>query len=168
MGADVQATTETVNFTYDGLGRRVSKRTESGAVRYLYAAGQVIEERDGTDGLLATYVSDLTMDRGGSRVFYQADGLGSGRALANGEGNVVERVDYDPFGRPVFGDGGSESDLGNPYLFRGRRYDTESGLYAYGRRRYDPDKGRYLQRAKGALGNRYTFAGNNPLGGIPR
>ena len=167
-GGDVQVTSETIRFTYDGRGRQVSEQTESGSVRYLYAGGQVLEERDGADVLLATYVGRLTMERGGSRVFYQTDALGSVRALAGDTGSIVERVEYDPFGAPVFGAGGDESSVGNPYLFRGRRYDVESGFYASGGRRYDPDTGRHVQRGSETLGNPYTFAGNNPVGGIPR
>ena len=35
-------------------------------------------------------------------------------------------------------------------------------------RRYDPDTGRHVQRGSETPGNPYTFAGNNPIGGIPR
>ena len=163
-----QVTTEALSSTYDALGRQVNKQTESGAVHYLYAGGQVIEERDEADGILVTYAGRLIMDRGGSRFFYQADALGSIRALADDAGSIVERVDYDPFGAPIFSGAGSESSVGNPYLFRGRRYDAESGLYVYGGRRYDPATGRYVQRGREYLGNRYTFAGNNPINHIPR
>jgi len=163
-----QVTTEIVRFTYDALGRPVTRQTESGSERYLYGGGQVIEERDGTGAVLATYVGALTMERGGNRLFYQADALGSVRALTDGTGGIAERVDYELFGAPLFSGGGSESALGNPYLFRGRRYDAESELYLYGGRRHDPDTGRYLQRGEETLGNPYLFAGNNPVSDTAR
>jgi len=165
---DVQVTTEAARFTYDALDCPVSRQAGNGTVRYLYAGDWVIEERDGADGILATYVEDLVMERGGKRFFYQADGPGSVRALADGAGSVVERVDYDPFGRPIFEGGAGSSSLDNPYLFRDLRYDAESGLYVYGGRRYEPGTGHYLQRGERSLGNPYTFAGNNPLGGVIR
>ncbi|RLC55184.1 MAG: hypothetical protein DRI80_18170, partial [Chloroflexota bacterium] len=163
-----QVTTEVVRFTYDGLDRPVTRQAGGDTERYLYAGDRVIEERDGADGILATYVEDLVMERGGSRFFYQTDGLGSVRALADETGDVVERVNYEPFGRPIFAEGMSSSSLGNPYLFRGLRYDAESGLYVYDGRRYEPGTGRYLQRGERSLGNPYTFVGNNPLGGVVR
>jgi len=36
--------------------------------------------------------------------------------------------------------------LGNPYLWRGMRYDADDGFYVLGGRRYDPARGRELQR----------------------
>jgi RHS repeat-associated protein len=164
---DVQVITETVRFTYDGLGRRVSKQAGDDVTRYLYDGRQVIEERDGTDSILATYIKRLKMNGGGSHIviFYQPDALGNVRALADDAGSVVERVDYDPFGTPIFG--GSESSLGNPYLFRGLRYDTESGFYVSGVRQYEPSTGRHAQRGEESLGNPYPFAGNNPISSGP-
>jgi len=94
--------------------------------------------------------------------------VGSIRALADGAGSIVERVDYKPFGAPILSGGAGESGVGNPYPFRGRRYDAEGGLYVYGEYRYDPATGRYLQRGAGTSGNCYTFAGSNPVNRIPR
>jgi RHS repeat-associated protein len=167
-GGDEVVISQTIRYTYDALGRQVVRQTDDGTVRALYAGGRVIEERDATDAVLATYVEGLIIARGGSRSFYQADGVGSVRALADQTGSIVERVDYEPFGVPIFSHGGGESGVGNPYLFRGRRYDSDTGLYGQAGRRYDPALGRYLQRGAEALGNPYTFAGNNPLGGDRR
>ncbi len=167
--ADVQVVTETVRFTYDGLGRRASKQTSDSITRYIYDGRRVIEERDGTDALLTTYVERLKMDGGGSHVvLYQTDALGSVRALADETGSVVERVDYGPFGAPILSGGGSASSQGNPYLFRGLRYDAESGFYLAGVRQYEPSTGRHAQRGEPSLGNPYTFAGNNPVNFGPR
>jgi RHS repeat-associated protein len=59
--------------------------------------------------------------------------------------------------------------VGNPFLFSGRRYDAESGLYLYRTRYLDPRAGRFITRDPlGAwwdptsLGNAFTYAGNNP------
>ena len=40
----------------------------------------------------------------------------------------------------------TQSAVGNPYLYTGREYDPESGLYFYRARHYDPVTGRFLQR----------------------
>jgi len=62
-----------------------------------------------------------------------------------------------------------ESQAGNPYMFTGRRYDPETGLYYFRTRYLDPVAGRYTTRDTIGiwgdwlnLGNGYTYAGNNP------
>jgi YD repeat-containing protein len=132
--------------TYDALNRRVRLTAGTTAVRYLYDGDRAIEERDGSDALVASYVSRLLMERGGARSFYQPDTQGNVRALADASGSVVEGVDYEAFGGPIFGGSASASALGNPYLWRGMRYDADDGFYVLGGRRYDPARGRELQR----------------------
>jgi len=54
-----------------------------------------------------------------------------------------------------------------PYLFTGRRFDIEIGLYYYRARYYDPFTGRFLQAdpvGYGAGINVYRYCANNPLG----
>jgi len=56
--------------------------------------------------------------------------------------------------------------IGNPYMFTGRRFDLETGLYYYRARYYDPDTGRFLQTDPIGYGdgiNWYNYCGNNPL-----
>ena len=65
-------------------------------------------------------------------------------------GAVVEWVTYDVYGLPTIrtsdGTTVTQSAVGNPYLYTGREYDPESGLYFYRARTYDPGTGRFLQR----------------------
>jgi RHS repeat-associated protein len=75
----------------------------------------------------------------------------------------VERYEYTPYGETTIytatasggGDGdwwdGDEettvvSTLGNSYLFTGREYDHESGLYYFRSRMWSPQAGRFMQR----------------------
>jgi RHS repeat-associated protein len=105
--------------------------------------------------------------------YYHFDGLGSVIALSDVNSVLVERYTYDVFGRPAIRDAnGTEiaaSAFANPYLFTGRAYDAETGLYYYRARYYDYATGRFLQPdpiryAKGL--NLYTYVENNPLGWI--
>ena len=52
--------------------------------------------------------------------------------------------------------------IGNPYMFTGRRFDLETGLYYYRARYYNPQIGRFLQTDP--IGYDYAYCGNNPIG----
>jgi len=90
--------------------------------------------------------------------YYHFDGLGSVIALSNVNGEIVERYSYDVFGEP-----NRTTDVNNPYLFTGRRYDNESGLYYYRARYYSADIGRFLQPDPIPALNLYAYCGNNPI-----
>ena len=113
----------------------------------LYDGDQLLAETDAAGALTATYVygpgidEPLQMTRGSVTTFYHPDGLGSIVALTNATGAVIERTRYDAFGAPDHA-----STLGNRFLFTGREYDQDTGLYFYRARSYDPRLGRFLSR----------------------
>jgi RHS repeat-associated protein len=79
-----------------------------------------------------------------------------------GQYTEVDRVTYDPYGEATFEAGGS---TGNPYLFQGRRLDSETGLYYFRNRNYSPELGRFMQRDPAGYGdgmNLSLFAGDSP------
>ena len=97
--------------------------------------------------------------------YYQFDALGSVVGITDSAGSLVESYDYDIYGSFVR----SGTDVGNPYFFTGRRYDTETSLYYYRARYYSPIIGRFLQTdpvyyMNGP--NLYTYVLNNPLNRI--
>jgi uncharacterized protein RhaS with RHS repeats len=87
--------------------------------------------------------------------FLHKDHAGSVIAVSDSAGTIVERYDYDDYGRPRFFDatGGplAASAIGNPFLFRGRRYDPEAGLYRDGDDDFDPQAGRIVARGNPIL-----------------
>jgi len=118
----------------------------------------------------------MVLDSGAaeSRLFYHTDGTGSTIALTNLRGEVVERCEYDAYGKPSLTDSSGagilESLVGNPYLFCGRPYDVETGLYWYRLRYFDPRVGRFTTYDPIGrfgdpynLGNPYAYVGNNPV-----
>jgi RHS repeat-associated protein len=169
-------------YRYDAFNRRVERIvTNSGALNervvYLYDSWREIEER--RDNAVQQYVygmwidEPLTLDKDDNNdgvvdqsFFYHQDGKTNVTALTNASGGLVQTITYDAYGRPSLG----QSSIGNPYLFAGRRYDPETGLYYFRARFYDPARGRFVQRDpigmwtdKANLGNGYTYVGNNPL-----
>ncbi|MEK6589353.1 MAG: RHS repeat-associated core domain-containing protein, partial [Nitrospinota bacterium] len=74
--------------------------------------------------------------------YYHADGLGSITALTDGKGKVVQRYNYDSFGKfKRFG-----NKVKNAYTYTGREYDRETGLYYYRARYYDAKVGRFTTK----------------------
>ncbi|UCD49468.1 MAG: hypothetical protein JSW27_18285 [Phycisphaerales bacterium] len=56
---------------------------------------------------------------------YYYDALRSVAALSDSDGDTVQVCEYDVYGQVA----ASDSNHPNPFLFTGRRYDTETGLY---------------------------------------
>ena len=68
--------------------------------------------------------------------YYHPDHLGSSSNITNLDGEVVQHVEYVPFGE-VFIEERNNS-WNSPYLFNGKELDEETGLYYYGARYYNP------------------------------
>ena len=113
----------------------------------------------------------MTMHRAGSDYYYHSNRLGSTYLLTDGTGGIVERYAYSPYGSPAVSNSayvpsGSVSMVGNPYMFTGREFDGESGLYNYRARTYDPVQGRFKQLDPNGIGGGvglYCYCANNPV-----
>jgi len=97
--------------------------------------------------------------------YYHYDALGSVVALSDAGGDTVQTYEYSVYGQVA----AEDPNHPNPYMFTGRRFDIEIGLYYYRARYYDPYTGRFLQTDPIGYGdgiNWYSYCGNNPLGRI--
>ena len=95
--------------------------------------------------------------------YYHFDGLGSVIALTDSSGSVVNLYEYSVYGEV------SASDPNHPnrFLFTGREFDKDTGLYYYRARYYNPYIGRFLQTDPAGDGmNPYAYCGNNAVGRI--
>ena len=175
----------THTYAYDSLGRRILAdgsqffSIDNDTVQQLTATGAFKSAQVYGDRIDDMVMGAQDVDGNGSvdRVAYHADDMGNVMAVTNGIGTVLEKYDYDNFGKPRFFDAvGSpiaQSAIGNPWLFNGHRYDSETGLYDYRTRYFDPRAGRFTSRDTigtwgddGNLGNGNAYAGNNPWSAV--
>jgi RHS repeat-associated protein len=161
----------TVNYRYDGLGRRVEKEVSAGTTtvtRYIYDNEDILLELNSSNQIVARYThgpgidEPLIMEKNAQSFYYHADGLGSITEVTNQSGGVVQRYAYSSFGK-------IESQLDpnfvQPYTYTSREFDAETGLYYYRARTYDSTAGRFLQQDPiGFAGgvNFYAYVGNAP------
>jgi RHS repeat-associated protein len=143
-------------FVYDGLGRCV-KRTISGyAAVFAYDDWKPIAEWDEWNGCQAWNVygpgADEILLRYQTKIGYirfQLDRHGNVAFLVDNDGRGIEKYTYDAFGQPTITDWDGHplnySYYGHRFLFQGRDYIRELGLYDYRHRFYHPGLGRFLQ-----------------------
>ncbi|MBK7438654.1 MAG: RHS repeat-associated core domain-containing protein [Saprospiraceae bacterium] len=166
----------TASYTYDALGRRIKKVTGSKVINFYFEGLQVIEERNESDVLQTSYVWGTWLDdivmmkRNGNNFYYLSNTIGSVVAVTDAQGAIVERYEYDAFGKVQFYNNNyeavSQSSIGNNYTFTGREYEVEIGNYFYRTRHFDVTQGRFLQKDPiGFIGgdqNLYTYVKNQP------
>ena len=97
--------------------------------------------------------------------YYHPDHLGSSSYITNLDGEVVQHIEYVPFGE-VFVE--ERNNIWNtPYLFNAKEFDEETGLYYYGARYYDPRVSLWIStdpmEDKFPSVSSYTYVINNPL-----
>ena len=96
--------------------------------------------------------------------YYHPDHLGSSSYITNLDGEVVQHIEYVPFGEVFIEE--RNSIWNTPYLFNAKEFDEETGLYYYGARYYDPRLSLWMSTDKSAIiapgYSPYTFCKNNP------
>jgi len=168
-------------YQYDALGRRVSISDGATTNWLVYDGNHVVAEVDAGGGPLKSYtwgpgidslLAFTTYSDTATNTYYAlTDHLGAVHALADESGEIVESYRYDAWGRVlgVYDGSGtplSESAVGNHYLWQGRWYSWNTGLYYFRARWYDPITGRWLSKdpigISGGL-NQYVAFNNNPV-----
>ena len=70
--------------------------------------------------------------------YYHTDHLGSSTLITDGNGQLVQQIEYLPYGEVFLEKQASGSTYATPYKFNGKELDEETGLYYYGARYMNP------------------------------
>jgi len=154
-------------YTYDPTGRRYSSKLYANQTFYLYDGLNPVTERTpatfkwndyvfgpGVDEVLAV------VEQESSTRYMAVDGLGSVVLRNDTNGNVIDSVQYTPWG------GVQSGTVGSLFGYTGRE-TSDSGRWYYRARFYEPGIGRFLAedplRSTDSATNPYRYATNNPV-----
>lgn len=165
-GADPAST-----YVYDGHGRRVRDTTTGSKYSQYTLDGKLIQAADLRRNVFSEYfhlggslvaIRERNVATNVYTVKYQhTDALGTPVAVTDASGNVLERIEYDPYG--------GANTKADRVGYTGHVEDGATGLTYMQQRYYDPQIGRFLSvdpvtadSGTGANFNRYWYADNNP------
>ena len=104
-----------------------------------YVNGQSFCCEDDTPKSMQTRAGDNFHDKDAYeklQFYYHPDHLGSSSYITNLDGEVVQHIEYVPFGEVFIEE--RNNTWNTPYLFNAKELDEETGMYYYGARYYDP------------------------------
>ncbi len=181
MGRSLKSISKTgldMSFKYNEQGIRTEKTVNGKTTKYYLSDDRVTYETDGTDKIYYTYDSDnnlISMNLNGIEYYYIRNAQGDIIGLHDSAGVEVVSYRYDSWGKLISITGTLKDTVGvkNPYIYRGYRYDKETGFYYLQSRYYNAEWGRFingddvaiLQLAQGELlgANLFTYCVNNPV-----
>jgi RHS repeat-associated protein len=187
------ATGQTTTYTYDGFGnltrvdlpdsrvieylidpdnRRVGKKVNGVLSFGLVYNGQLTPAAmvDASGSVVARFVYATGVNvpeymlKGGVTYRLITDHLGSVRMVVNAAtGEVVQRLDYDAFGRVT-----QDTNQGfQPFGYAGGLYDADTGLVRFGARDFSSSSGSWTTRDPISFSGRqtglYSYVGNDPV-----
>ena len=98
--------------------------------------------------------------------YYHNDQIGNAAYLTNHAGELRQHVSYLPFGDPYVMENLDNESI--PYLFTGKEWDEETGLFYFGDRFYDPKSSLWQSADPEAIAypaiSPYAYVANNPTG----
>ncbi|HHW85535.1 MAG TPA: hypothetical protein GX400_04935, partial [Chloroflexi bacterium] len=161
-----------ISYAIDGQNRRIGKQIAGVLVQgFLYLDRlNPVAELDGSGAVSARFVYGSRVNTPdymikGSVVYrILTDHRGSPRLVVDtSTGSVVQRLDYDAFGRVL-----TDTNPGfQPFGFAGGLYDRDTGLVRFGARDYDPETGRWTAKDPilfaGGDTNLYVYAMSDPM-----
>ena len=97
--------------------------------------------------------------------YYHPDHLGSSSYITNLDGEVLQHIEYVPFGEVFIEE--RNNTWNTPYLFNAKEFDEETGMYYYGARYYEPRLSLWMSvdplTEKSPNVSAYVYCFGNPL-----
>ncbi len=176
-------------YSWDALGRLESVTNAVGTTNFQYDHGRGRIKKTGPSGETVTYIGSIaevtttgmtkhifagamriaTIQPEGQKCFYMTDHLQSSTLITDESGEVLQRMDYEPYGAMIE-NSRSQNSEGLRHTFTGRESDGETRLLYCGARYYDPVVGMFISPDQlipnsddPQLFNRYAYARNNPM-----
>ncbi|RPI78063.1 MAG: hypothetical protein EHM45_06880, partial [Desulfobacteraceae bacterium] len=161
----VHANGITVDFTYDGTGKRSEKLVPNGKTILYIGDHYEIE-----NGIAIKYIFGgnlrLAQIKGSLTSYFHKDHLGSTAAVTDENGQKTEVTLYEPYGSVHIHEGAEVT----AYKFTDQEFDNETNLYNYDARLYDPITGMFITPDSVMANpldpqsfNRFSYCRNNPL-----
>jgi RHS repeat-associated protein len=178
LSAAQYGTNAAYHYARDPLGRRAIRQSGSNTIVLLNAGDTMLEAYNATSNSVSSYIYEPGIDRplaqvlsNGSIRYVHQDVLGSVVMLSDSNGAAYQSYSYDAWGKVTARDASGSvipsSAISAPWLFTGRRFDKESGLYHYRARTYSAELGRFLQmdpiKFDAGDPNIFRYVGNDPL-----
>ena len=171
----VQPNSTTISYRVDGQDRRIGKLVNGTLVQGFLYQDQLapIAELGPAGKIIARFIyGDRShipayMLKGGQSYRFITDQLGSVRLVVQiSNGQVVQRIDYDEFGRVT-----TDTNPGfQPFIYAGGIYDQDSRLTRFGVRDYSAEIGRWTTPDPISFGggdtNLYAYVSGNPVNSI--
>jgi RHS repeat-associated protein len=159
----------TVAYKYDALGRRIQRTPSTGISTNFVYDGQDVVKDINSDGSTVDYLNGPGVDNklrltdsrltASGPLYFLQDQVGSTTGFTNSLGAAVSQIRYDSFGNPA-----TAPNL-TRYVYTGREFDSDTGLYYYRARWYDAKVGRFISEDPIGFGggvNQFRYVGNNP------
>jgi RHS repeat-associated protein len=157
-----------LNFSYDAVGRRISKTVQGVATQFLYDGDNAVQEMQGNtiNPILVGLGIDERFARNDvtGRTYFLTDQINSTIALTDPSGALKQQYSYDPYGNVTPSD--TTTGFTNPYQFTGREADAP-GLYYYRARYYSPVFSGFISEDPISFGGGqlsfYAYVNGNPI-----
>jgi hypothetical protein len=164
----IQQGMSSVEFAYDGLGRRISRTVSSGmsatTTHFFYDGDRVINEITGSAPYVDAYRYGVGLIRRNNE-WPLFDSQGNTRLVTNANQAVSASVVYDAFGNVTYSSGSTS--VRNRYCGDwGYRDDGDAGLLHVGARYYDPTTGRFTTRDSLLTEHPYVYCDGDPVNAV--
>ncbi len=170
----VDAGEESITYSYNGDGQRVSKTVNGEKTEYIYNGDILAGQKTGNTVLVFMYDNNgdpFGFVYSGTEYYYVKNVQNDVTAIASADGTIIANYYYDPWGRLIEITGDSAIAELNPIRYRSYYYDSETELYYLNTRYYSPDlcrfmnSDRYVSGVDGSIDgfNLYVYCINNPI-----